>query len=168
MGVKPLCDSGCINNWRTGNKQSQLLITEKAEVKTFFHVCFTYSCMFEFICLLSYFTHPNCGFLLLSKREINKSVWTHTQHIIAHQSRRCHPSTAHQTHSLPWESAQRAWNHSHHRREGNRKAWEDEDEWLDTNSLCERRHPADVRNFNPSLKGFAAAQSHSLAVWFFI
>ena len=89
------------------------------------------------------------NFYQFSFKQRNIITHKNTQSIIAHQSLICHPNTVRQTHSLPWESAQRASSHSHHRKEGNRKAWEDG--WLH-NSPCECSHPADVRNFSLNLK----------------
>lgn len=67
----------------------------------------------------------------LKKQCTHKQTHTVTnKYVIAHQSLICRPNTERRTRSLPWESAQRAWNHFRHRKEGNRKAWEDEDGWL--------------------------------------
>lgn len=81
-----------------------------------------------------------------------------TRPVMAHLSPICRPSTARQTRSRPWESAQTAWNRSRRRTEGNRRAWEDEDGQLhNSQSAGSAIRRADVRHFNPHLKGLSVA-----------
>lgn len=81
-----------------------------------------------------------------------------THSVMAYLSLICRPNTARQTHSRPWESAQIAWNRSRRRTEGNHRAWEDEDGRLhNSQSAGSTIRRADVRHFNPHLKGLSVA-----------
>lgn len=77
----------------------------------------------------------------------------------AHRSLICRPSTAHQTHSLLWGSAQTALSRSRHKTVGNHRAWGDKDGWWhkSSRSTSAVNLSAAVRNFHLNLKGLTAA-----------